>query len=103
MLCGHVDPFILVAPGLYNVSHCFTHHNLTLPECQRVFGKMFDDLLCMQRVKSEHLKQEDNESFMCHCPPPCKSKFLYEPYIYGPTHEPRIKTLLLLIMPYEIN
>ena len=75
MLCGHVDVYALEDPATYNLSQCFSYNHITETRCQRFLSKMFEDLLCMQRVKTEHLNQENISEFVCHCPPPCRSKY----------------------------
>ncbi len=62
-------------PKLYNISHCFASENMTtLPECEQMFHKLFEDLLCVRKVKERFLKiKPDSQKATCHCPDACDS------------------------------
>ena len=79
--CGNVENKRLLAyPEEYNKSHCFEVENMvSLEECRRIFVGTFQDLLCVQRMKSKHMRQKERSKMpsnidnnKCNCPEPCK-------------------------------
>ncbi len=71
-LCGYTKYAKMIAfPDKYNRSHCFVSENMTsLPECEEMFDKLFNDLLCVRKVKKNTLH---SIKFNCHCPDACDS------------------------------
>ncbi len=76
-MCGNNgNPEALIFPEKYNLSHCLRLGNMeSLPECENLFKKMFDDLRCVENVREE-LR---HELIDCDCPSACQS-FLFSTY-----------------------
>ena len=51
---------------------CFHTDHLEADECS-FLHKIFEDLSCMRKVKSQHVEDEHNTGSVCDCPPPCAS------------------------------
>ncbi len=76
LLCGDLNNTEEIAfPEKHNLSHCLTAENMTtLSGCKKMLGKMFDDLKCMKKVKTQLMAQDDDIlNVSCHCPEPCES------------------------------
>ncbi len=72
MLCGFTNTsHQIIFPHVHNLSHCFDRENLMLPECKDIFTKLFQDIECIQRVKTLHMNHASEDVYKCHCPPPC--------------------------------
>ena len=72
LTCGytkHSDKFAYLEK--YNISHCVNAQNLTsLRECQDIFNKTLQDLLCLKNAKAKFMQDNDVH---CDCPPACES------------------------------
>ena len=70
--CGSYTKYaeMIAFPDKYNRSHCFSSENMTsVKECEEMFEKLFNGLLCVRKVKENPLL--DSNKFKCHCPDAC--------------------------------
>ncbi len=80
--CGLIKQTDAVAfPEKHNVTHCLNASNLmSQPECLKVFGKMFHDLQCLERVKKQFIQMQGQRAKeVCNCPEACDS-YAFETY-----------------------
>ena len=70
-MCGNNgNAEALIFPEKHNVSHCLLLENMeSLPECEKLLQKTFDDLLCVERVRQEQRYKLGD----CDCPLACQS------------------------------
>ena len=75
LMCGNNgNPDALIFPEKYNVSHCLLLENMeSLPECEKLLQKTFDDLLCVEKVRKEQRRILGD----CKCPSDCQT-FLFD-------------------------
>ncbi len=110
MMCGYTEyRHVIAFPHRYNRSHCFALENMTaLPECEQIFKKLFNDLLCVKRVKEQFIKRKNKTNDLkCNCPDVCDS-FKFDTFYSlaswpgdGPFLDQAYKTIVLdKVIPY---
>ena len=77
LMCGYNgNAEALIFPEEYNVSHCLQMENMeSLPECENLLQKTFNDILCVENVR----KEQRHKLGDCDCPPACKS-YLFDTF-----------------------
>ncbi len=71
LMCGYNgNADALIFPEKYNLSHCLLLENMeSLQECENLFKKTFDDIMCVEKVRQE----QRHKLADCYCPPACQS------------------------------
>ncbi len=111
LTCGYTTYSDHIAyPEKYNISHCLNPRNVaSVPVCQKVFGKMFKELLCLKKAKENFAFLEQDKQMLCDCPPACVSSDFETHYSLaawpneGPEQDAAYQELVLGKMINDLN
>ena len=77
LLCGRIDPIVLLNTTNSEIQKCFEEKYIANDECIRFLDPLLTDIKCVHEVFQMESYKDDKEhdrDFQCHCPPPCHAR-----------------------------